>query len=171
MCEAADTTARPRKIKRFNDQAVFTGGELIERDGDSWIELGELIPIEDVASAGMRAKAEQEYLEGKVKLRLHRHKERNRKAVARKKEETLKKHGKLLCEACDFDFAVFYGELGEGFVECHHRTPLASLTEESRIKLSELAIVCANCHRMLHRRPFHLVEALRKLVIDQKLFG
>ncbi len=110
------------------------------------------------------ADAEQEYPEGRERLLLHRRKERNRKAVERKKAEVLATRGKLLCEACDFDFAETYGGLGKGAAECHHRVPMAKLTEEHRLRLSELAIVCANCHRILHRPPHHTVEELRRLV-------
>src|SRR5438270_82163 len=82
----------------------------------------------------------------------------------RKKEKVLAVHGKLLCKVCDFDFALVYGVLGKDFAECHHRVPLAELEEGHPVRLSDLAIVCANCHRMLHRRPRHTVEKLRKIV-------
>jgi hypothetical protein len=97
--------------------------------------------------------------EGGVKFQLHRRKERNRRAVQRKKEIVLARHGKLACEVCDFDFAQVYGPLGAEFAECHHRTPLADLQENHRTRLSELAIICANCHRMIHRsRPMVSVD-------------
>ncbi|MCI0703971.1 MAG: HNH endonuclease [Planctomycetia bacterium] len=110
--------------------------------------------------------SEQTYSEGKVRLRLHRRKERNRTVVRQRKQQVLKtQQGKLLCEVCDFDFVALYGEeLGYGFAECHHRVPLAQLTEEHRITPDELAIVCANCHRILHRRLNLTVEKLRGIV-------
>jgi 5-methylcytosine-specific restriction protein A len=57
-----------------------------------------------------------------------------------------------------------YGELGEGFAECHHRTPLGELTGKTRTRLADLAIVCANCHRILHRKRARgmTVEQLRE---------
>jgi len=93
MCEAKDPISRPRKIKAFNDKAVFVGGKIVEREGDWWVELRDLVPIEDVAPElpGKPPAFEQEFFEGAEKLRLHRHKERNRMAVARKKEEALKR--------------------------------------------------------------------------------
>ena len=75
--------------------------------------------------------------EGGVRLHLHRRKERNRVAVRRKREITLAKHGALLCEVCDFDFALVYGEHGDGFAECHHTLPVATLEEGHRTRLSE----------------------------------
>ena len=53
---------------------------------------------------------------------------------------------------CDFDFHNFYGELGKGFIEAHHRIPLSDIDGESKTELKDLALVCSNCHRMLHRK-------------------
>jgi predicted HNH restriction endonuclease len=110
------------------------------------------------------ADPEEEGEEGRTLSRLHLLKERNPCLVRRKKQAILTTTGRLKCEACEFDFAAFYGPLGDGFVECHHRTPLAELAGTTRTRLADLAIVCANCHRMLHRRPAHSVEQLRAVV-------
>lgn len=115
-----------------------------------------------------QAVSDEEFPEAREKMRLHRQKERNPKAVRRKKETVLAEKGKLRCEVCDFDFAVTYGVLGGGFAECHHRTPLAKLSEGHRTRLSDLAIVCSNCHRMLHRRHVLTVEELRKIVLANR---
>jgi len=100
-------------------------------------------------------------LEGRILLGLHRRRERQ--SAAKKKQQVLKLKGALACEACGFDFAVIYGALGTGFAECHHTLPL---TEGARLtRLEDLAIVCANCHRMLHRHsPPLIVSELRALV-------
>ena len=88
--------------------------------------------------------------EGQVLYKLHKVRERNSKITKRKKAEYFKQHGKLDCEVCKFDFHKQYGEHGKGFIECHHRTPLAKLDATTNTKLEDLALVCANCHRMLH---------------------
>lgn len=111
------------------------------------------------------ADSDQSFPEGRELLRLHRRKERNQRAVRRKKKQTLLETGRLACEVCDFDFVEVYGLLGEGFAECHHLVPLSELKEEHRLRLSELAIICANCHRMLHRRPWRTVPQLREIVL------
>ena len=92
------------------------------------------------------------FSEGEILTRLHKYKERNPKLVKRKKDSIYQKTGVLLCEACDFNFGEVYGELGDGYIECHHIVPLSSLEPNTQTKLSDLALVCANCHRMLHRR-------------------
>jgi 5-methylcytosine-specific restriction protein A len=45
-----------------------------------------------------------------------------------------------------------YTALGRGFIECHHLAPLAELAADRVSRLSDLALVCPNCHRMIHRR-------------------
>lgn len=38
MCLAVDPKAAPRMIASFNEREVFLGGELVEADGDWWLE-------------------------------------------------------------------------------------------------------------------------------------
>ena len=107
---------------------------------------------------------DEEFPEGRLLTQLHRRRERNPHATRKKKQRVLTETGALKCEVCGFDFRETYGDLGDGFAECHHRRPLAEVTKEKAVKLKDLAIVCANCHRMLHRtRPLLKVEELRAL--------
>jgi 5-methylcytosine-specific restriction protein A len=109
---------------------------------------------------------DEEFQEGGVLTRLHKRRERDPKASAKKKAAVLQETGKLQCEACGFDFAVAYGELGVGFAECHHRLPLASLGTRTGTRLGDLAILCANCHRMIHKtRPLMSVEEFKRVVV------
>ena len=114
-------------------------------------EFDELFPDGGVASA----------TEGRERYRAHRLRERSAALARAKMAEVLKQTGLLACAACDFDFAERYGNLGEGFIECHHRTPLSDVGERETT-LEDLSVVCANCHRMLHRSLDTLaVEDLR----------
>jgi hypothetical protein len=100
--------------------------------------------------------------EGSEMYRTHKTIERDRKIVERKKELHLREFGHLKCEVCSFDFSKRYGELGEGYIECHHIVPLAQ-AGLSETKLTDLVLVCANCHRMLHRKiDLISVEILKK---------
>jgi len=93
------------------------------------------------------------------------HRKRDRELAKRKKQEVLQKTGALACEVCDFNFVEVYGKLGYGFAECHHTIPLAKLKENQLTKLSDLAIVCSNCHRMLHKRdPLLSIDELRNII-------
>ena len=106
---------------------------------------------------------EEEAEEGKLLTRIHRSRERNRKIVNRKKKQVLRKKGELLCECCGFDFAVVYGERGEGFIECHHKKPVADLKPGTKTRLDDLALVCANCHRIIHRKkPWLTIVELKQ---------
>jgi 5-methylcytosine-specific restriction enzyme A len=107
---------------------------------------------------------EDSFPEGKVLYRQHRLRERNRKLIAQVKRDALSK-GKLSCSVCEFDFFKTYGELGQGYIQCHHTIPLASYTLITDTKAKDLALVCANCHCMLHRRrPWLTKEQLSCLI-------
>ena len=108
---------------------------------------------------------ELEAAEGRILLRLHKSRERNRAIVRSKKERALQETGKLACEACGFDFREAYGDLGEGFIECHHTIPVSELVPGRVTKIGDLALLCANCHRMIHRsRPMKAVAELKSLI-------
>lgn len=98
---------------------------------------------------------DEEASEGRILTRVHRVRERDRKIVSRKKQQFRQHHGKLFCEACNFDFFMAYGERGNDFIEVHHTLPVSALAEGTKTKLSDLRLVCSNCHRMIHRtRPW-----------------
>jgi predicted HNH restriction endonuclease len=103
----------------------------------------------------------QEFEEGKESLRTHVLKERNSALVQRAKEVWEKKDPSLKCRVCGFSFLDHYGERGKGFVEAHHTVPLAIVEPGNATRLEDLAPVCANCHRMLHRKPWVTIEELR----------
>ncbi|MBD1226749.1 HNH endonuclease [Xenorhabdus griffiniae] len=107
-------------------------------------------------------------VEGNPRLRLHIMRERNSGLVNKKKESVLDEKGTLKCEVCNFDFLEFYGDVGKGFCEVHHLNPLHKSDGETRTELSDLAIVCSNCHRMIHRKdPMISIKDLSK-IINQK---
>lgn len=99
-------------------------------------------------------------------LKMHKIIERNRKIVEQKKRLAVR-NGTLHCEVCQFDFEKKYSTIGKNFIECHHKVPIAvggivTTTVES------LALVCSNCHRMLHRKnelgEYNSLDELSKIV-------
>ncbi|MDB1087359.1 HNH endonuclease [Streptomyces sp. ACA25] len=102
--------------------------------------------------------------EGRLLMSRHKRRERN-KGLRRKKIATVLKQGRAMaCEACGFDFEAVYGDRGSGYIECHHVVPLHE-AGEGRTKLSDLALICANCHRMIHRSaPWPTPKELRRLI-------
>ena len=55
------------------------------------------------------------------------------------------------CCVCGMDFESIYGERGKGFIHVHHKDPLGGETDERDTRFEDLAMVCPNCHAMLHR--------------------
>ena len=94
----------------------------------------------------------EEAEEGRVITALHRRYERDKRIVQKAKKRMLAVLGHLACEACGFDFRERYGAHGEGFIECHHTWPVHTLKPGEKTKISDLRLLCANCHRMIHAK-------------------
>lgn len=107
--------------------------------------------------------------EGKLKLVSHFRRERNREIVRIKKQQAIQSNT-LICEVCSFSFQEMFGV---NFIECHHKTPI-SQTGITKTNLDDLALVCPNCHQMLHTKfegRFLSVEELRqrlKLIAEKQ---
>jgi len=108
--------------------------------------------------------------EGNPRLVAHLRRERNAEIVKTKKAAVLKATGKLCCEVCGFDFKEFYGEPGEGFCEVHHLQPLSKADGKVKTELKDLAIICSNCHRIIHRSdPMPSIEKLSKSLMRNRI--
>jgi 5-methylcytosine-specific restriction protein A len=131
--------------------------ELLTADGVSAItELPDLDPADMAAG------------EGGLALRAHLRRERDPRLRGRKLAETRRRGLPISCEVCDFDFSQAYGSRGLDYIECHHRTPL-HVSGETQTRLADLALLCSNCHRMIHRTKRWLtVEELKELVAVQR---
>lgn len=87
-------------------------------------------------------------LEGKKGQRLVNYYERDSKLRAK----AVKHHGTKCC-VCGFDFEKIYGKHGAGFIEVHHTVPLHTLDGARETNyIDHMAVLCANCHRMVHRK-------------------
>jgi predicted HNH restriction endonuclease len=83
---------------------------------------------------------------------------RNRDLILEKKN--LSEH---ICEVCGFNFAAVYGERGNGFIEAHHLVPISRGERVNTIH--DIALVCSNCHSMIHRtNPPISVDELKELM-------
>lgn len=112
-------------------------------------DLG-LSPIEGDEPSG------DPFNEDHTRLRSHKRLERNPK-VAKKVKEV---QG-LICKACGFDFRAFYpGIVNHEYIEAHHLIPISQLKghKVKRDPKTDFAVLCANCHRMIHRyvEPWNL---------------
>ncbi|MFJ6754357.1 HNH endonuclease [Streptomyces sp. NPDC091273] len=88
--------------------------------------------------------------EGRLLARWAISRERNPMLRKRKIDQVRKLGLPLRCAVCTFDFHSAYGALGNGYIEVHHVLPL-HISGPRETNLNDLALLCANCHRMCHR--------------------
>jgi hypothetical protein len=74
------------------------------------------------------------------------------------------------CRVCGFSFAGTYGPLGDGFAEVHHLAPLATSTGAVLVDpVTDVVVLCANCHRMVHRKDPPLTpDDLRSAIAEHR---
>lgn len=105
-----------------------------------------------------------ERFEGAPVYRRHVVRERDPDLVRAKKQQVKRATGRLCCEACEFDFEAIYGDRGSDYIECHHKNPLSE-SNGQKTKLADLALLCSNCHRMIHRsKPWINVDKLKEII-------
>lgn len=83
----------------------------------------------------------------------------------RARERCLAKWG-YKCYICGMDFESVYGEIGKGFIEVHHKTPISSHGGEYQfVPERDLVPLCSNCHSMVHYKTVtpRDVDVLKKL--------
>lgn len=85
--------------------------------------------------------------EGGQKVYASTRRERSKKA----RTAAIAIHG-LDCMGCGFGFEKAYGPLGKDFIEVHHVVPLSEAGRAKTDPLTDLIVLCANCHRMVHRK-------------------
>lgn len=124
----------------------------------------------DSTSAGLTSVPDlesDEELESEGDPRTYVHRSYERKSGNRQKKiASHKKRGlPIVCECCGFDFEKTYGERGRDFIEVHHAVPVSELAAGQKLRLSDLRLLCSNCHRMVHRRqPWLSVEEVQELI-------
>ena len=100
--------------------------------------------------------------EGRVLTRLHSYRERDPVLVTKAKALFKAKHGRVFCICCGLDPGKFYGARGEDRIQAHHRVPVTELLPDSETRPDDLAMVCPNCHDIIHaKRPWLVVEELQ----------
>lgn len=75
------------------------------------------------------------------------------------------------CEVCNLNFENIYGELGKNFIELHHLVPFKDLKPDEPRTLTKkhFAVLCANCHRMIHKmKDPSDTDGLKKLLKKEK---
>ena len=109
-------------------------------------------------------------LEGAIVERISKHRERDRKLICLKIAQHIERHGNLNCEICGFSFEETYGKAGKDFCEVHHIRVLSESNEGEPITtLDDLAILCSNCHRIIHhKKPAFTIDEVKSFIRTNK---
>lgn len=101
--------------------------------------------------------------EGRRRLVLHLQRERNQTVVRNKKKHAVSHD----CEVCGFSFARAYGLAASKYCEVHHLLPLSEVEQATETRMEDLAILCANCHRVVHlHNPPYTLQQVRRMLVD-----
>ncbi|WP_079201174.1 HNH endonuclease [Pseudomonas sp. CC6-YY-74] len=150
-------------FKLQNLRSVATGGGLTntsKTDREVWEEFGDDRARTHELSKLIRQSIEivddlplpddeEEFSEGKSATKVHIRRERSRKVRKEVIALRLKSDG-LVCDLCATDGGKVDPAIRESMFECHHVIPL-SVIGETKTKVKDMALLCANCHRLLHR--------------------
>lgn len=130
---------RRQKVAEFGDElSANYSSEVV------WI-----VPPEEIAVAA-NVDLEADF-EGALALKQHRMRERSRELRAAKIQAFRTIHGSIHCEVCGFNFEQTYGALGNGLIEVHHTRAIADYDAGAITELTDLILVCSNCHYVIHR--------------------
>ncbi len=156
---------RVEDVVTFPDRPVFTPpfSALRDTNAHNWAEhpWTTLLDVPDLQPTDTPPST----VEGPLKTRAHTSRERDPGFIAALKRRRLAAEGALRCEACGFDFAQHYALGGRVFLEGHHTCPLHLLPEQGGIVTeADIALLCANCHRVAHLMGAYTVEAIQALL-------
>ena len=174
---SSDLDVKLTKPKSYGEQIIEASNFAIELSNsiafnNIWNEKGNLWVLSGICWDSLNDKRkilpeekDEEFPEGKQKEKLHKYYERNPSLVRKAKEFYLNRDGKLSCEVCGFNFSDTYGKRGEHFIEAHHRIEISKLKENHKSKIQDLAMVCSNCHRIIHRGKKSLsIDEMKNIV-------
>jgi len=100
--------------------------------------------------------------EGERKYEIHKSIERDRNLRNKKVSTFLQENGKIFCELCKFNFSETYDFLETDIIEVHHIIPLSTLKKGQKTSISDLMLLCSNCHFSIHQgnAEENLIEAM-----------
>lgn len=139
-----------RELRRTADRFIEKQQAIF---GES--NFGSASSLQEATSEPVSRTDEEIYgVEGRTLTRVHIFKERDKGLVKKAKRHYRNAWGKLRCEICDFEPDTKYGAKGDSCIEAHHKTPIEELLPDSITRVTDLAMLCASCHRIVHsRRP------------------
>src|SRR3972149_415563 len=110
--------------------------------------------------AETKATIEKEALEGQTYTTEATFRKRNSALIQAKEANS-----DYRCEGCGFSFEETYGSIGQDYIIAHHTDPLSRRSSPSSTRLEGIALLCANCHAMVHiKNPPLSLAQLRKVL-------
>jgi 5-methylcytosine-specific restriction enzyme A len=169
------------KLQNLHQVATGKGlGNVSKTDRMVWAELGsrrrEVAQIAGLIRRSLSATIfgnhpiddeEEEFFEGRLLTSLHKQKERHRN-IRGKLLASRRKRGTLTCDMCCGQSISTDVKFEDATFEAHHKLPMSMATER-KTKLKDMALLCANCHRLLHRaivlnQRWLTIEEARRMV-------
>lgn len=130
-------------VKRSNKDKIIKKDEI-----DNKIEIKNIDNFIEIEN-------EQDFIEGQKFTKLIESKKRNSSIRQIKLDIARKQLGQAACEIC--------GENDEVVLDIHHeKVKVAEMEENHTTKLSDLKILCANCHRRIHGYKLTFTELIEK---------
>jgi len=170
------------KLQNIRQLATGKGfGNVSQTDRDIWDQYGTNPSLVNLIATQIKERLQEvnaltteevadddfEFSEGALLTRVHKLKER-KPSVRRFLISNRQAKGGVQCDVCGFKGATKVPELLESQFEAHHIVPLA-FEGKRRTKLSDMALLCANCHRLIHKaismkKTWISIDELKKLV-------
>ena len=167
---AAALAAHRKAVRRgINTTEIRTAAdEVIRRKTELFgtTNAGSVRALLDVAAMPAVEAEEIAGQEGRLLTRLHTYRERDSSFSRRVRDYYRRRDkGRLTCQACGTTPRETYGDAGDQAMEAHHKVAIEELQPDSVVRVEDMVMLCANCHRVVHsRKPCLTVEQMRALL-------
>ena len=151
-------------FKEFEDP-IRIRNTIIKLEGEDLLKFKQMdstIRKEDEKDSSEIKLRDVEDEEGEAFIREVTWRARKRKLIYTKKAQS-----DYRCEVCGMKFEEVYGTIGEKYIIAHHKNPIGMRTEASTTTLKDIALVCPNCHVMLHKKdpPLSIQELSNRMKV------
>ncbi|MFV0468125.1 MAG: MrcB family domain-containing protein [Dysgonomonas sp.] len=157
-------------LARYYKRELLPDDEVLISDFEDFFQYYKSLVYNDstntLVDSNLKGEENQDQVEETKRRRLH-------EKFDRKGDTSLKvkKRKGYKCEVCGLTLIEKYGELGKEYIEAHHLKAFSALSE-GKIFLSidkDFAVLCPNCHRMIHRLPDPSdIEMLKRIINENK---
>lgn len=165
--EILDPVRLPRQNNHayFKIEEFFSGKEIIESSNEELNENRVSLDKKLKKSIDMNLMDDVEYenidieetfSEGEEITKVVKMRKRNNKLRKLKLKSFEREHGKLYCEVCGIEESIV--------LDVHHdKVRVSEMGENHITKLSDLRVLCANCHRMIHAKGISVDKFIEEI--------